>query len=155
MPENREIKIVSKDNHFMSLACEARKKSNDLLISTGVVAVKDGKVLGESSNMAGYNWKWLVTQHQKWFCPRRWFKAKTGTKYWLCRGCATNNKHAESRLVNSFDKVGKLSELNGADIYLCGHWWCCKPCWDNMIRAGIKNIYVLEGAKEKFDSRTW
>lgn len=155
LPENRVIKIVPESDLFMRFACEARKKSNDLLISTGAVAVKDGKVLGEQSNKAGYNWNWLARQHQKWLCPRRWFKAKTGTKYWLCHGCATYEKHAETRLVNDFEKAGRLAELKGADLYLCGHWWCCKPCWDSMIRAGIENVCVVEGAKEKFDSRTW
>lgn len=155
MPEGRSIILVPEDNQFMKLALEARKKSNDALISTGIVAVKDGKVIGSDSNKAGYNNKLLIKWHQIWMCPRRWFKAKTGQKYWLCPGCATYQNHAESRLVNSFDKNAKLSDLKDADIYLAGHWWCCKPCWDNIIRAEVKNIFLMEGAKERFDSRNW
>jgi deoxycytidylate deaminase len=34
-----------------------------------------------------------------------------------------------------------------------GHWWCCKPCWDNMIAAGIKNVYVIEGSEILFNKK--
>ena len=155
LPENREIYFVPENNHFMQKAYEARKKSNDHQFPTGAVAVKNGEIIAESHNSAGYKWQWLIDLHRKGFCPRRWFKAKTGTKYWMCPGCATNKKHAESSLVLNFEKIGRLAELMDSDLYLAGHWWCCKPCFDNMIRAGIKNVFLVEGAKEKFDKRTW
>jgi deoxycytidylate deaminase len=50
--------------------------------------------------------------------------------------------HAEPRAVRDARK--NCSDINDADLYLWGHWWCCKPCWDAMIGAGIKNVYLLD-----------
>jgi tRNA(Arg) A34 adenosine deaminase TadA len=155
LPEGREIEFVPEDNVYMQMALEEKAKSNDQLYPTGAVVIKDGQVLAQAHNRAGYKWKWLINWHQHGFCFRRWFKIKTGEKYWMCPGCATNKNHAESTLVNKMEKEGRLGELSGTDLYLAGHWWCCKPCWDNMIRAGIKNVFLMKGAKEKFDKRTW
>ncbi len=155
IPPERSIVLVSEDNPYMQMALEEKNKSNDQLYATGAVAVKDGVVIGRNHNKSGYNWSFLINIHMKGFCPRRWFKAKTGTKYWMCPGCATYKDHAESRLVREFERAGKIGELSGSDLYLAGHWWCCKPCWDNMIRAGIKNVFLMQGAKEKFDKRSW
>ncbi len=153
LPEGREILFTQENNLFYLEAMKERQKSTDAQFPTGAVAVKDEKIIALGHNRAGYRWKWLIKLHQKGFCIRRWFKAKTGTKYWMCPGCATNKNHSESRLVTNMEKEGRLADLNGSDVYLAGHWWCCKPCWDNMIRAGIKDVYVVEGAKEKFDTR--
>ncbi len=155
LPEGREIEFVDENNEFMKLALLEKAKSNDQLYPTGAVVVKDSKVVAQAHNRAGYKHKFFIDLHQKGFCPRRWFKIKTGQKYWACPGCATYKKHAESTVVYKFEKEGRLVELNSADLYLAGHWWCCKPCWDNMIRAGIKNVFLMRGAKERFDKRTW
>lgn len=155
LPEGRKIDFVEESNPFMQIALAEKAKSNDQLYPTGAVVVKDGKVVGQAHNRAGYKHKFLIDWHSRGFCPRRWFKIKTGQKYWLCKGCATSKNHAESTLVREFEKEGRLQELNDSDLYLAGHWWCCKPCWDNMIRAGIKNVFIMQGAKERFDKRTW
>ncbi len=155
MPEGRTIVSIPESDPFMQEALKEKEKSNDQLYATGAVAVKYGAIIGRAHNRAGYKWKWLIDLHRKSFCPRRWFKRKTGTCYWMCPGCATYKKHAETTIVTDAEKAGKLSELRGADIYLAGHWWCCKPCWDNMIRAGIRGVYLMAGAKERFDKRTW
>jgi tRNA(Arg) A34 adenosine deaminase TadA len=155
LPEGKEIEFVDENNPFMQIALEEKKKSNDQLYPTGAVVVKESKVIGKAHNRSGYKWKWLIKLHQDGFCPRRWFKIKTGQKYWMCLGCATYEKHSESTIVNNFEKENRLEELSGADIYLSGHWWCCKQCWDNMIRARIKTVFLMKGAKEKFDNRTW
>ncbi|MBU0614216.1 hypothetical protein KJ766_02960, partial [Patescibacteria group bacterium] len=39
---------------------------------------------------------------------------------------------------------------SGADLYMYGHWWCCKPCWDAMIEAGIRDVYVCSDAHKRF-----
>lgn len=153
LPEGRNIKIVSENNEFMARALEVRKKSKDRLIPIGIVAVKDSVIVGEEVNKPGYESELLINWHKRWMCFRRWFKAKTGTKYWLCPGCAGSANHSESRLIRKMRKEGKVDLLKNADIYMAGHWWCCKPCWDKMIEAGIRDVYVVEGAKEKFDSR--
>lgn len=155
MPEGRMIKLTTSENVFMKRALEVRQKSKDHLLPIGIVGVKDNEIVGEETNKPGYVINFLIDWHKKWMCPRRWFKAKTGTNYWMCPGCAGSSNHSESRLVKKMKKEGKEDLLKGADVYMAGHWWCCKPCWDNMIEAGIKDVYVLKGAKKMFDSRTW
>ena len=39
----------------------------------------------------------------------------------------------------------------GADLYLWGHWWCCESCWNVMISAGIRNVYLLENSEILFN----
>ncbi len=155
MPEGRSILFVPEADVFMQEAYKWRDKSNEKQYPTGAVAVKNGVVLGGASNMQGYTHPVLIEWHKKWMCVRRWIKAKSGTMYWICPGCAKSHNHAESGLVLKAEKAGKLESLKDADLYLAGHWWCCKPCWDNMIRAGIRNVYLVQGAKEKFETRKW
>jgi len=155
IPEGRSILYVGADNQFMKRALEVRLKSKDRLIPIGIVAVKDDKIVGEETNKPGYEHEILIEWHKRWMCPRRWFKAKTGTKYWMCPGCAGSDNHSESRLIKKMKKEGSAEGLKGADVYMAGHWWCCKPCWDKMIDVGVKDVYILEGAKDKFDSRKW
>lgn len=153
MPEGRDIKFTDENNPFMKRAMEVRLQSKDRLIPIGIVAVSKDLIVGEEVNKPGYESDLLVNWHKKWMCIRRWFKAKTGTKYWLCPGCAGSDNHAESRLIKKMKKEGKIDMLKDADVYMAGHWWCCKPCWDKMIEVGIKDVYVVEGAKQKFDTR--
>lgn len=155
LPDNREIEFVGEDNKFMQVALTEKGKSNDQLYPTGAVVVKNDKIVAEAHNRAGYTNKFLIKIHKEGFCFRRWLKIKTGEKYWVCPGCATHKNHAESSIVLRFEREGRLHLLQDTDLYLAGHWWCCKPCWDNMIRAGIKHVYIMKGAKEKFDKRTW
>lgn len=154
LPEGREIKCVSLDNPFMLLAKKIREeKSTDINFPTGAVVVKDGKVIGEWANQSAIKNPKLLQLHKNGWCVRKILKIKTGEKYWLCPGCSSCRYHAESGAVK--DSLKKGNDPTGADLYLFGHWWCCKPCWDNMIKAGIKDVYLMEGAKEKFDSRNW
>ena len=155
MPEGRSIEHVPADHPFMKLAFEARKKSNDHLFPNGAVIVKDGEVIGQGFNKPGYSNKTLIKWHKSWMCIRRWIKAKTGTYYWICPGCASSRNHSERRAIQNVKKAGKGDMLQGADIYLAGHWWCCKPCWDAMIEAGINRVYLVENAKESFETRIW
>ena len=46
---------------------------------------------------------------------------------------------------------GNQDKLPGADLYLYGHWWCCEPCWNAMINAGIKNVYLLKKSEVLFN----
>lgn len=66
---------------------------------------------------------------------------KSGTKYWLCPGCNTHN-HAEQKALADAHKKGEPVE--GADIYLWGHTYCCRWCWKAMLKAGIKDVYLPE-----------
>lgn len=151
LPAGRTILYVQETNHFMMVAKEvARNLSTDRLQPTSAVIVKDGKILVKMANMASLPPK-LQEFHRKGVCIRKFFKIKTGTKYWLCPGCSGYGSHSEARAVVEAKKNG--INIAGADLYHWGHWWCCKPCWDKMIGAGIKNVYLLEGSEKLFDSR--
>ena len=77
-----------------------------------------------------------------------YIKIKTGKKYWICPGCADYRFHAESGAVRNAIENGH--DTAGADLYLYGHWWCCKNCWDTMIKEKIKNVYLVKNAFDKF-----
>lgn len=144
LPDGREINLVPIENPFMQEAKKAQEElSNEMQHPTGAVVVKDGKVVSRSGNRAGLPFKSWQKFHRDFFCVRRFFKIKTGEKYWACPGCAKNHNHAEARAAR---EAAKQNLSTNADLYLYGHWWCCQPCWDEMIKAGIKNIYLLENA---------
>lgn len=146
LPEGREIKYVEESNAFMSVAKKIRdEKSTDKNHPTGAVVVKDGAIIGAWANQSALKNRKFVDFHQKGWCLRKLLKVKTGTKYWLCPGCSSYRFHAESGAVRN--AVDNGHDTTGADLYLYGHWWCCKPCWDSMITAGIKNVYLLKGSE--------
>jgi len=106
----------------------------------GVVFVKDGKILVGSANGSDY--------HQKNGCERVKLGILSGQRYDLCPGCDYAN-HAEPKAITLANKQG--IDLNGSDAYLFGEWWCCKPCSDAMVEAGINNIYLLEDSEKYFN----
>ncbi len=149
LPEGRKILYVLETDPFMIAAKKARAElSTDSGHPTGAVIVLSGVVVGRGANQSTLKNRTLHEMHRRWFCLRRFLKIPSGTKYWLCPGCASSASHAEPRAVR--DALSRQSSISGADLYLYGHWWCCKPCWNSMIVAGIKNVYLVEGAREKF-----
>jgi deoxycytidylate deaminase len=150
LPEGRKVEYVSISNTFMQAAKESSKKeSTDLLMPTGAVIVLDGKIVARGANNAflAKN-KWFRKRHQNGMCVRKLFNIPSGEGYWMCPGCVTNQNHAESTASKRFLKSSDFKP--GADIYLWGHWWCCKDCWDNMIKAKINNVYLLENSEVLF-----
>jgi deoxycytidylate deaminase len=148
LPEGKEIKYVPAENPFMLEAMKVcRQDSTESMHSTGAVIVKDGAVIGKGANQASLKSSGLKELHKK-FCIRGFFKIPSGQKYWLCPGCAQPSSHAEPRAVK--DALKKTPSIVGSDIYLYGHWWCCQPCWDKMTAAGIRDVYLVEGATEMF-----
>ena len=150
LPSNRDVKFVPLDNPFMAEAkAFCKEHTTDRNHPTGAVIVKDGAIIGRAANQSGYKSKILIEWHKKWMCFRKWFKIKSGEKYWICPGCSTSKQHAESGAVR--EALKNTKDISGVDLYLWGHWWCCKPCWDAMINAGIKDVYLLENSSELFD----
>lgn len=151
MPKDREIKYVPENNPFMLEAKRfSLQNSTDLNHPTGAVMVKDGRTLGYGANHSIFKNKQFVALHGRGFCVRKWFKIKSGSKYWLCPGCVKSHNHAEASAVR--DAIGKhgIDTVRGADMYLWGHWWCCKPCWDRMIESSIRDIYLMEKSEVIF-----
>jgi len=149
LPEGRVIKYVFEKDPFMNEAKRMRNEcSTDEGHSTGAVVVKDTLIIGRGANQSALKNKKLINLHKKGLCVRRLLKIPSGQKYWLCPGCSKDKHHAEARAVK--DALVNKKNANGADLYLYGHWWCCKPCWDTMIEAGIRDVYLVDNADALF-----
>ncbi|MEK7609832.1 MAG: deaminase [Patescibacteria group bacterium] len=149
LPEGRTIKYVPASDLFMIEAMKMRNQfSTELNHPTGAVVVMDGKIIGKAANQAALKGKKTQELHKKGLCFRRILGVPSGQRYWLCPGCAQFRHHCEVRAIR--DALLNEKSIIGADLYLYGHWWCCKPCWDAMIKAGIKNVYLVENATELF-----
>ena len=112
------------------------------------MVVVGGQVIGRGANQAALQSPRLARLHQRGWCLRHLLGVKSGTKYWLCPGCANFTSHAEVRAMRQAQS--RHGDIAGADLYLWGHWWCCRPCWTAMIAAGIKDVYLLEGGHRLF-----
>lgn len=137
----RTIKFVSLNNPFM---IEARKMADNFSgcswWPTGSVVVKEGRVIGRATNPSA-----IVVP-----CPRWQKKCPTGTGYDLCNSVCGRIGYGHSEYAATEDANNNGYDINGADLYLFGHWWCCKKCWDKMIEFGINNVYLLENANKIF-----
>lgn len=141
LPAGREIRYVPEGDPFMREAREfAREHSLDKTVPTGSIIVKGGRVIGRGANGSDY--------HEEHGCARVRQGVPTGEHYELCEGCHPKN-HSEPRAIA--DARSRGEDPRGADLYLWGHWWCCKPCWDAMIAAGIRSAYLLEGSERLFN----
>ena len=139
LPEGRTLKYVGEGNIFMQEAKDfALSHSLDSKHRTGAVVVRDGVIIGRGANGSGY--------HDENGCERKRKGVPTGERYDLCDGCSPKN-HAEPSAIR--DAVSHKFSTKDADLYLWGHWWCCKDCWDAMILAGIKDVYLMEEVQEE------
>ena len=133
-PKGRTVKYVSSDNAFMVAAKEfSLKHSLDPTHRTGAVVVLDGEIVGRGANGSVY--------HEEHGCERKRLKIPTGEGYDLCEGCHPRN-HAEPSAIR--DAVENGFKTEGADLYLWGHWWCCKDCWGAMIDGGVRDVFLEE-----------
>lgn len=148
IPEGREVYEVPESDQYMSAAKAVWFTSTELSHPTGAVVVKEGKMIGAAPNRGGIQNYKLALIHKTRFCIRRIFKIRSGTKYWMCPGCAKHKHHAEASSVRNAQR--RVGDITGSDLYLYGHYWCCKPCWDAMIAAGIRNVFVVENAFNLF-----
>ncbi len=135
-----QLFYVSDEDSFMAEAARAAKElSLDKNKPNGTVLVKDGVIIGRGANGSDY--------HLHNPCERVRLGIPTGESYELCEGCHPKN-HGEPKAIASAMSAGH--DPKGGDIYLRGHWWCCKDCCDAMIKAGISRVILLEGARDKF-----
>lgn len=145
-----ELFYVTEDDKYMQAAKVVRNTlSTDRFHSTGAVVVKDGEIIGQAANQAGFKHEYFIRLHEKGKCVRKWLKVKSGTRYWLCPGCSKSKDHAETGASKDAMKRHP-DKVEGATLYLYGHWWCCEPCAKAMVHAGIKNVVLLEDAKKAF-----
>jgi len=150
LPPERTINYVPSDHPWMHAAREfAREHATDRHMPTGAVIVRDESILGSGANRVPITNAWLMRLHKERLCVRRALKIPSGEKYWLCPGCASSKEHAEARAVR--DVIQKRHDARGAELYLWGHWWACKPCWDSLLSLGIERIYLMEGSERLFN----
>jgi deoxycytidylate deaminase len=141
LPEGRYFGYVGAQNKFMVIAREfARCNSLDEVMPGAAVVVKNDIVIGAGANGSYY--------HKSHKCRRVILGCKSGQAYELCEGCHPKN-HSEPSAIRDAQHRGKNTK--GADLYLWGHWWCCKHCWDSMIDAGINRVFLLENSEVLFN----
>lgn len=155
----RELyRYVPEDNKYMQLAKRAAaefSKTADFPI--GIVAIKNGEVVSEAGNGNGYHEEHENTPGHKGGCVRKFLRqqardqgleAPKGLSHDLCPGCHTDS-HAEANLIKN---AKNKEDLRGAEVYMYGHFWCCKSCWNKMKQAGIKDVFLPED-NMKFDTK--
>lgn len=144
LPADGQIKYVGADNSFMQAAkAVAKEQSLDKTMPTGSVVVVDGKIIGRGANGSTY--------HETHVCERVRLGIPTGQGYELCEGCHPKN-HSEPKAVAAARASGH--SLDGAELYLWGHWWCCQPCWEAMLGAGIHTVYLQENSEHLFNKES-
>lgn len=145
LPEGREIKYAFPGNIYMILArWFAQKYSLDKTMPGAVVIVKNNRIIGIGTNGSNY--------HKEHECQKVLLKCKTGEGYELCEGCHPKN-HSETQAIAFAEVYARYYgfKIKDADLYLWGHWWCCKSCWDKMIEAGIRIVYLLLDSEKLFN----
>lgn len=143
LPADRVFRFVGDDDACMVAAAQAREAcAGDRLFPVGAVLVRDGQVLARAGN--GYN-RGKEFVH---VCPRVVLECPSGTGYDLCTHHDSSG-HAEPQLM----AAARSAQIDpfGCDVYLYGHWWCCEPCWSAMIKAGIRDVYLLKNAHHVFE----
>lgn len=141
LPAGREYLYVGLDNPFMQAARQATMSHGCRKHATGAVAVRDNTIIASGSNAGIY-----VT-----VCPRVYKGYGTGEGYRYCTDYCEQTGHAEVMVCKN--AAAKGVDLNGADVYLYGHWWACQKCWDTMIAAGIRNVYLLKDSEIMFNDQ--
>ena len=140
-PKDHSVIYVPADNEYIQEAKKyARENSLDKVMPNGSVLVRDEVIIGKGANGSNY--------HELHGCERVKRGIPTGQGYELCEGCHPKN-HGEPKAIKMAKDQG--NETNGADLYLWGHWWCCEPCWNAMIEAGIKDVYLMEDSEILFN----
>lgn len=140
-PDGREVRYVSESDPIILMAMRyARQYSLDKTMPNASVIVREGSPIAAGANGSHY--------HLIHGCRRQACGAGPGQDYHLCEGCHPRN-HSERRALRY--AVERGLDTDGADLYLWGHFGCCRDCWEAMIEAGICDVYLLEGAERIFN----
>lgn len=143
LPKGRTLYEVPVTDPMMALAISevaAMERENPgANRAAASVIVKDGAVIGVGRNHSVH----------PTFCPRKALSVPTGQGYELCPNYCHSGGHSEPTAIKAALAAGH--NPSGADLYLAGHWWACEPCWNAMIAAGIRNVFIAQGAKAAYD----
>lgn len=144
LPEGRSVSYVDVNHPHMAAAKKMSLQSNGCRWKNGSVIVLNNNVIAQGANC-------IEVANRPMYCAREVLECKSGEGYDHCPTCV--GSHAERSALQNAQECGVV--VAGADLYLYGHWWCCKPCWDEMIQAGIKDVYLLSEAQEHFEVMDW
>lgn len=134
------ISYVSEDNSYMRLAKQcALKSSLDAHMKVGCVIVKANRFVSEAANGSIF--------HTINGCVRKELGLQTGEGYDLCEGCHPRN-HAEQKAISL--ALSKGMNLEGAELFLWGHYGICESCWGVMLKNGIRKAYLVRDCFDKF-----
>lgn len=146
LPEGREIFEVPASNVYMARALAHvedmdRRGANRATYS---IVVLNDEIIAESEN---------GSVHAGTFCPRTALRSPSGQEYEYCPDHCEFSTHSEARTSRKALIVAKERglDLSGAILYMAGHWWGCKPCWDAIVAANIGALCIVEGAYEKYN----
>ena len=139
LPKNRKIIYINADNRFIGEATKMLALGSGCAKQpTAAVIVKNGEIIGRGVNAGKKVDVCLRVIHN---CP-------TGTGYEFCKTVCEQEGHCE--VVAIHDALKKGNNPKGASIYLDGHWWVCKPCWDEIIKVGISRVFLRKDAMELY-----
>lgn len=141
-PSGKIEYLPDTDKYMRKAKAIAKRYKSNLHHPAAALVVKDNQILGEGS--IGNN-----PYHLKG-CLRVKLNMPTGEGYDLCKGCSPKY-HSEAATVT--DAKAKNADIAGAALYLWGHWWCCKDCWDVMVASGVHQVYLLENSETLFNKQ--
>ena len=143
IPKGETILYVDEHDEFMKAAKKyALHNSLDKTVPTGSVIVLNGEIIGKGANGSDY--------HEKFGCERVKKNIPTGQRYELCEGCHPKN-HSEPRAIVDALHNHPKKDLSKASLYLWGHWWACEPCWNAIMGAGIKKVYLEKDSHKRYN----
>lgn len=144
MPTEGRIRYVDENNEYIQVAKEhAQKFSLDRTMPNASVIVEKGEVIGIGANGSSY--------HEIHGCERVRLGSGTGKDYEKCEGCHPKNHSENKAITSAFSNSSKQGNLDEAELYLWGHWWCCEACWKTMLRNNIKTVYLLTNSSVLFN----
>ncbi len=127
---DHEISEAKFDQEMAELAHSEALRSSNIWRRVGAVIVKNGEVIGASSN------RHQPTEHTAWIDGdvRMNFNRGVGIEM-------TTDMHAEALLIA--EAAGRGESLAGAALYLTT--FPCPNCAMLAVKAGIKRVYYAEG----------
>ena len=127
LPHGRRLVYVGREHKYAEAARAMAVQSGCVKQRTGAVIVKRGKIVGRGNNSVT-----RVPTH----CPRE--TMQTGYGYEVCSQYCGQEGHAE---IAALKDAG--ADVSGADLFLAGHHWVCRECWNAILAAGIREVFIV------------
>ncbi len=179
IPEDRVIKYVDENNQYMKEASNIMKKGGCFIQKTGAVIVLNGEIIGKGNNASTTleycprRKKGSKTGEDYYLCKEvcgQFGHAESNAIYNTIKNLGIDKKNLKEleNLINiayyskdinfeelenkiiQFTKTINIEKIKGADLYLDGHWWCCKVCWMFINAFYIKDVYLRDDSFEKY-----